>query len=122
MAALTIAFESPEYPGNSIPSGRSPIDLAHLFKQTMGDTALEIEVLKLFARQARRAIAEIAECDEEARGQEAHRLKGAALAVGAVAVAEAAAAIEKLPSDASLQTALGAAVLQAELFILKLCR
>ncbi len=55
MAALTIAFESPEYPGNSIPSGRSPIDLAHLFKQTMGDTALEIEVLKLFARQARRA-------------------------------------------------------------------
>ncbi|MDX0222310.1 Hpt domain-containing protein [Sinorhizobium meliloti] len=122
MAALKIVFEVPDTPANSIPSSKNPIDLAHLYKQTMGDTALEIEVLKLFARQARQAMAEMAERDAEACSQEAHRLKGAALAVGAVAVAEAAAAIEKCPADAELQSALGAAVLEAELFVLKLCR
>ncbi|PST21801.1 Hpt domain-containing protein [Mesorhizobium plurifarium] len=122
MAALKIAFEIPDNPGNSIPSGKNPIDLAHLYRQTMGDKMLEIEVLTLFARQARQAMAQMAERDAEARGQEAHRLKGAALAVGAVAVAEAAAAIEKCPEDAGLQSALAAAVLEAELFVLKLCR
>ena len=122
MAALKIAFEAPDIPASSTPSCRNPIDLAHLYRQTMGDTALETEVLKLFARQARQAMAEMAERDAEACSQEAHRLKGAALAVGAVAVAEAAAAIEKCPADAELQSALGAAVLEAELFVLKLCR
>ncbi|PII38651.1 transcriptional regulator [Sinorhizobium meliloti CCBAU 01290] len=121
MAALKIAFEVPDTPANSIPSSKNPIDLAHLYKQTMGDTALEIEVLKLFARQARQAMAEMAERDAEACSQEAHRLKGR-LSGRSVAVAEAAAAIEKCPADAALQSALGAAVLEAELFVLKLCR
>ena len=51
MAALRIAFEAPDTPGNSAAAGRKPIDFAHLAAQTMGDKALEIEVLQLFARQ-----------------------------------------------------------------------
>lgn len=122
MAALRIAFEAPDSPGNSAASGRKPIDFAHLSVQTMGDKALEIEVLQLFARQARQVMKDIMEGDGTARAQAAHRLKGAALAVGAVDVAKTAGAIEHNPGDASLSDGLSAAVLEAELFILKLCR
>ncbi|NRP74148.1 hypothetical protein ILFOPFJJ_05069 [Ensifer psoraleae] len=122
MAALKIAFETPDNPGSSPSPCRKPIDFAQLGRQTMGDKELEIEVLQLFARQARQAVSEIAGGDADRRIQAAHRLKGAALAVGAADVAEAAAAIEQKPADASIAGALGAAVLEAELFILKLCR
>ncbi|MCA1442447.1 Hpt domain-containing protein [Ensifer sp. IC4062] len=121
MAALKIALEAPANQGSS-PLGKRPIDFAQLGKQTMGDKELEIEVLQLFARQARQAVGEIAACDADRRAQAAHRLKGAALAVGAVDVAEAADAIEREPGNAILAGALGAAVLVTELFILKLCR
>ncbi|HEV7309153.1 Hpt domain-containing protein [Ensifer sp.] len=122
MAALRIAFEAPDSPGNSSVSGRKPIDFAHLAVQTMGDKALEIEVLQLFARQARQVLKEIVESEDIVRAQAAHRLKGAALAVGAVDVASVAGDIEQRPSDASHLEKLSAAVLEAELFILKLCR
>ncbi len=122
MTALKIAFETPGNPANSSPAGRQPIDFVQLGKQTMGDKGLEIEVLQLFARQARQTMVEINDADAAGCGQSAHRLKGAALAVGANRVAEAAAAIEQRPTDWNLRAALGAAVLEAELFILKLCR
>ncbi|WP_018239893.1 Hpt domain-containing protein [Ensifer sp. BR816] len=122
MAALKIAFETPDNPANASPVGRRPIDFVELGKQTMGDKGLEIEVLQLFARQARRTMGELSDADTDGCGQSAHRLKGAALAVGATRVAEAAAAIERRPADWDLRAALGAAVLEAELFILKLCR
>ncbi|AWI57362.1 Hpt domain-containing protein [Sinorhizobium fredii] len=122
MSALKIAFETPENPANSSAAGRPPIDFAQLTKQTMGDKDLEIEVLQLFARLARQTIAEIHDAEAEACGQSGHRLKGAALAVGAARVAEAAAAMEQRPTDWTLRAALGAAVLETELFILKLCR
>ncbi|HEV7321692.1 MAG TPA: Hpt domain-containing protein [Ensifer sp.] len=122
MAALRIAFEAPDSPGNSPATGRKPIDFAHLAVQTMGDKALEIEVLQLFARQARQVMKEIVEGEGIHRAQAAHRLKGAALAVGAVDVAQAAGAIEQNPTEASLSDTLSTAVLEAELFILKLCR
>ncbi|MGT2443168.1 Hpt domain-containing protein [Ensifer adhaerens] len=122
MAALRIAFEAPDSPGNSSASGKKPIDFAHLAVQTMGDKALEIEVLQLFARQARQVLKEIAEGEGTPRAQAAHRLKGAALAVGAVDVASVAGTIEHNPAEASLCDQLASAVLEAELFILKLCR
>ncbi|AFL52632.1 HPt (histidine-containing phosphotransfer) domain-containing protein [Sinorhizobium fredii] len=122
MTALKITFDSPDNPANSSPAGRQPIDFVQLSMQTMGDKGLEIEVLQLFARQARQTMAELNDADAGGFGQSAHRLKGAALAIGATRVAEAAAAIEQRPTDWTLRAALGAAVLEAELFILKLCR
>lgn len=122
MAALRIAFEAPDTPGSSSLSGKKPIDFAHLAAQTMGDKALEIEVLQLFARQARKVMKEITDGDVNGRAQAAHQLKGAALAVGAVDVADAAGAIEQRPTDAALPDVLAESVLEAELFILKLCR
>ena len=98
------------------------IDLVHLEAQTMGDKALEAEVLQLFARQARLLLKALADDDGTTRAETAHRLKGAALAVGAFAVAESAAAIEKAPDDPAQIAALSAAVLDAELFILRLNR
>ncbi|APG91331.1 Hpt domain-containing protein [Sinorhizobium americanum] len=122
MSALKVAFETPDNPANASPPGKPPIDFVHLSGQTMGNKSLEIEVLQLFARQARQTMAEINDADADACGQSAHRLKGAALAVGAMRVARAATAIEQRPADWTLRAALGAAVLEAELFILRLCR
>lgn len=122
MVALKIAFDTPDHPGNFAPIDTMPIDFAHLEGQTMGDKGLEMEILQLFARQARQAIAEIGGGDANACREAAHRLKGAALAVGARVVAEAAAALEGQPTDAALRGAVSVAVLETELFILKLCR
>lgn len=122
MAALKVAFEAPDNTGRSIPSARTPIDFTHLARQTLGDKGLEVEILQLFARQARQSMTEIMEGGVERRRQAAHRLKGAALAIGAAGIADAAAAIEAQPADLMLQGELGAAVLETELFILKLCR
>ncbi len=122
MAALRIAFEAPDTPGSASSSGRKPIDFVHLAAQTMGDKALEIEVLQLFARQARKVMKDITEGDVNARAQAAHQLKGAALAVGAVDVAAAAGAIEQRPMDPAFPAILAESVLEAEMFILKLCR
>jgi HPt (histidine-containing phosphotransfer) domain-containing protein len=69
----------------------SPIDLVHLARQTMGDRALEMELLALFDRQAgeiadRLSIAETGGASADL----AHKLKGSARAIGAGAVAAAA--------------------------------
>jgi hypothetical protein len=122
MAALSIAFEAPDNSAGPCPSKHRPIDLVHLAKQTMGDKALEIEVLQMFARQARACLQEIASGEAARVGAAAHRLKGAASAVGAFRVSEAAEAVEGGGGDAAAVAALGAAVLDTENFILKLSR
>jgi HPt (histidine-containing phosphotransfer) domain-containing protein len=75
---------------------RPPVDLAHLARVTLGDRDLDREVLLLFLRQSERAILRLQapDCDLAA---EAHRLRGSAAAVGAFAVAHAAAAVETTP-------------------------
>ena len=65
MAALNIAFEAPDNPGGVCPGQGRPIDLDHLARQTMGDKALELEVLQMFARQARESMKELAACEGE---------------------------------------------------------
>ena len=72
-------------------SGR-PIDLVHLSRQSLGDRALETELLSLFERQAHLIVARMAgpELDGRAFVELAHTLKGSALVVGAWRVAEAA--------------------------------
>ncbi|MBO9630766.1 MAG: Hpt domain-containing protein [Shinella sp.] len=122
MAALNIAFEAPDNAGGMGPSNGRPIDLVHLARQTMGDKALELEVLQMFARQARESMKELATSEGAARVAVAHRLKGSAQSVGADAIAKAAAALEDNPADAISLAGVTAAVVEAENFILKLCR
>ncbi|UVD58754.1 Hpt domain-containing protein [Rhizobium sp. Pop5] len=122
MAALSIVFEAPDNGKGPCPSKARPIDLVHLAKQTMGDKTLEIEVLQMFARQARACLQDIASGETSRAGAAAHRLKGAASSVGAFRVSETAEAIEENGTDAGTMAALGAAVIDAENFILKLCR
>lgn len=75
----------------------TPIDWAHLSRFTLNDTALEHEVLGLFAMDAPRYLAKMI----SSRGRKdwieaAHTLKGSARAVGAWRVAECAEAAESL--------------------------
>ena len=76
-----------------LPAGR-PIDLVHLSRQTLGDRALEIELLGLFEKQAGQIIARLGSglcgSDSKWRNDLAHTLKGSARAVGAMRVAAAA--------------------------------
>ncbi|MEH3120100.1 MAG: Hpt domain-containing protein [Methylorubrum populi] len=72
------------------------LDRAHLDAQTFGDADLAREVLSLFEAQCRRLLPLLAEASRPAqeRADFAHTLKGAALGVGAMRVAEAGAAAE----------------------------
>jgi HPt (histidine-containing phosphotransfer) domain-containing protein len=84
-------------------SGAEPvIDLVHLSRQTLGDVALETELLRLFEGQAGAFAARLraparqgeAAQDIEQRIVLAHTLKGSARAIGAFALADAAEAYE----------------------------
>ncbi len=93
-AALRMdGFESGFAAGGRVASA-CPIDLVHLARQTMGDRALEVELLALFDRQAGQIAQRLGELDlagvESWRADLAHKLKGSARAVGAHAVAAAA--------------------------------
>lgn len=84
------------------PDGRDAapaLDLVHLSRQTLGDQALEIELLRLFDGQnvqfAARLRAPRRPDDMRARADLAHTLKGSARAVGAFALGEAAEAYEE---------------------------
>ena len=89
-----------------------PIDLEHLRRMTLGDTGLECEVLAMFSAQTVSLIGALAALPPEA-GALAHTLKGSARAIGAFAVADAAARLEAamqkgddpLPSLAGLKDA-----------------
>lgn len=122
MAAVSIAFEMPENGRGSGPSQSRPIDLVHLAVQTMGDKELEAEVLHLFARQARAALQEMSGGPNDSVVAAAHRLRSAANAVGAFAVATAALSVETDPDNAAARASVGATVIEAENFILKLSR
>ena len=79
-------------------TGEPVIDLIHLSRQTLGDSALETELLSLFERQAQQLAQRLAEPSrpEESkwRADLAHTLNGSARAIGAVAVSRAAQAYE----------------------------
>jgi HPt (histidine-containing phosphotransfer) domain-containing protein len=70
-----------------------PIDIAHLRRMTLGDAALEREVLTIFSAQASRLVKALAMLPADALAL-AHTLKGSARAVGAFAVGDAAAHLE----------------------------
>lgn len=78
------------------------IDYDHLRQYTGGDQALEAEVLGLFLETGRGALAEMrGSLDGPGWKPAAHRLKGAALAVGAWSLAE----LARRAEEAELTTA-----------------
>jgi HPt (histidine-containing phosphotransfer) domain-containing protein len=96
-------------------AGEPPVDLVHLARQTDGDAALQQELLALFDRQSASLLALSSDrsAERRRRADAAHQLKGSALALGAGAVARAAAAVETaLAGDAAgpepLESALAA--------------
>ena len=80
----------------------APVDMAHLARYTLGDVALEREVLELFCTQSvlyleqLRAATSHKDCSDTA-----HSLKGSARAVGAWRTARVAEHIEALREDIS---------------------
>lgn len=87
-------------PSHAATAAATPIDHAHLGRYTMGNRALELEVLDLFAGQAPSTLAELAGAETaKAWYVAAHTLKGSARAVGAFALATAAEEAEKAPHD-----------------------
>jgi len=122
MAASSIAFEAPVTLRGLSPSQSRPIDLVHLAAQTQGNKSLEIEALQMFVRQARNVLREIGQSGSGSAASASAQLRNAASAVGAFKVADAAARVEENAADAGAIANLGAAVLESENFVLKLCR
>jgi len=82
--------------GDGEPAGE-PVDLAHLARYTLGDRALEREVLELFRSQSAAQLERLrAAGSEKDWGDTAHSLKGSARAVGAWRMALAAERAEAL--------------------------
>jgi HPt (histidine-containing phosphotransfer) domain-containing protein len=101
---------------------RPALDLSHLRRFTLGNRELEREVLQLFAEQAPRTLRDMQlASSSKAWRDAAHTLKGSASAVGANAIARAAAEAEKLNGDPDtwpeMLERLRSAVLEARAFI-----
>ncbi len=107
------------------PSGASkPVDLEHLARFTLGEKALEREVLELFCTQSVLYLDQLrAAMSDRDWKDAAHSLKGSARAIGAWRAAQAAERAEALQSDvlAQLRTAriddLEASLREAEAYI-----
>jgi HPt (histidine-containing phosphotransfer) domain-containing protein len=81
----------------SAAAGEPPIDRTHLFRMTLGDHALEREVLALFDRQIETLVGRIGAAAPPDVAALAHTLKGSARGVGAWPMARAAEAVEAAP-------------------------
>ncbi|HSO48052.1 MAG TPA: Hpt domain-containing protein [Rhizobiaceae bacterium] len=81
--------------GKARREGGKPVDLVHLSAQTMGDRALEAEVLRIFLSQAPVWMDALTRTGgNTARREAAHTLKGSARAIGAFRLADLAAEAE----------------------------
>ncbi|AZO62802.1 histidine kinase [Mesorhizobium sp. M1A.F.Ca.IN.022.06.1.1] len=118
---IGIAFSMP---GGDVSgtAGSRPVDMAHLARQTMDDRALEQEVLALFVQQALSVRDKIVDADAKERVLLAHGLKGSARGIGAFAVAECAAAIEKQPEDGRILRKLGVLIDEVRDFLAAISR
>jgi len=88
--------------GTSPPS--QPVDLVHLSRYTLGERALEREVLELFCTQSVLYLEQLrAAMSDKAWKEAAHSLKGSARAVGAWRAAQAAERAEMLQGDGLTQ-------------------
>jgi len=82
------------------------LDLAHLARMTLGERALEREVIGLFDRQADLLLARMASGEPRVVAALAHTLAGSASGIGAWKVAEAAAVVERVASEPDAAVAL----------------
>ncbi len=80
-------------PSPPLAPGGGPIDFEHLRRMTLGDPAIEQEVLAMFSTQTADLLEQLAALPAESRVL-AHTLKGSARAIGAFGVADAAARLE----------------------------
>jgi len=91
---------------DAVPSGEErkpssrPVDLVHLSRYTLGERALEREVLELFCTQSLVYLERlrVAQSDKDWKDA-AHSLKGSASAIGAWRAAEAAQRAETLSGE-----------------------
>jgi HPt (histidine-containing phosphotransfer) domain-containing protein len=109
------------------PSAAQPIDLVHLSRYTLGNQALQCEVLQLFADQAPLTLAQLHAADtQKAWRDAAHALKGSARAVGAWRVGNCAEKAEAIGVGAQekgpLIQAIGAALDEAIRYIASLAQ
>ena len=114
---MSLHLEQVEWmPSPPLAPDDGPIDFDHLKRMTLGDAGLEQEVLAMFAAQSAKLAGMLAAMPSDAAAL-AHTLKGSARAIGAFAVADAAAGLEAAiaggsdPSDSLAE--LGDAVAQA---------
>ncbi|HZP20299.1 MAG TPA: Hpt domain-containing protein [Bauldia sp.] len=74
---------------------RLPLDLNHLYNQTLGDRSLQREVLKMFLDKSGELVARVRDAaGVEERREAAHALVGSARGIGAFSVAYIASEIE----------------------------
>jgi HPt (histidine-containing phosphotransfer) domain-containing protein len=91
---MSLHFERVEWmPSPPLAPGDGPVDFEHLERMTLGDAAIEQEVLAMFSAQSARLMHTLAAMPADASAL-AHTLKGSARAIGAFAVADAAARLE----------------------------
>lgn len=85
-------------PSPARPMESCPVDLAHLGKYTLGNRALDLEILGLFLAQAPETISRLqAAAGHEQWRRAAHTLKGSARGVGAWRLGDLAYAAETAP-------------------------
>lgn len=82
------------------------IDREHLARMTFGDLSLERELLELFDRQAAVLLERMRTTDGAAVAALAHTLKGSALGIGALGVAQTAVAVEQAREPVAMRAAL----------------
>jgi HPt (histidine-containing phosphotransfer) domain-containing protein len=92
--------------GGTVPSGEErkpssrPVDLVHLSRYTLGERALEREVLELFCTQSVVYLERLRDAQSDKDWKDAaHSLKGSATAIGAWRAAEAAQRAEALSGE-----------------------
>jgi HPt (histidine-containing phosphotransfer) domain-containing protein len=91
---MSLHFERIEWmPSPPLAPGGGPIDFDHLRRMTLGDAAIEQEVLAMFSAQSANLLEKLAGLPVDSSVL-AHTLKGSARAIGAFAVADAAARLE----------------------------
>lgn len=83
----------------------APVDLVHLARFTLGDRALEREVLSLFRTQSSQCLEKLQDADDafggEAWQMTVHTIKGSARGIGAWSVAECAEEAERVGAAAA---------------------